>query len=344
MTNYLSLLYRPFKYDSTMWGIFVAMMLFLIVFGGTNVGITIVSCIVAGIIVVFTSHIRPAKFKVMAPVLYVFTCLLLLSVMLLPIEADGTYWMRIGNIVIEPSWLVGLSIVLVVPMLYSNKNMLLQQREFYICLALLIILALLATQNIINAILLSFGISIALYVCNFSKRKIGFIIGFIVIGFLLASSVVMLFGKTKLEMKGYQDNRPQICYRIDNLKQDIINVYSSKIKTSQQTSLAMEESHNIKRSCYSHIQQNYSFALLFIPVLLCTFVTVRTTRKIKKCQSNYVKLLGIGAAYVLFASAISDVAITVLSLHGCSSIYVDSLLYGIIISCVGHATRKEIEK
>lgn len=75
--------------------------------------------------------------------------------------------------------------------------------------------------------------------------------------------------------------------------------------------------------------------LRFVPVLTSIYVVYQTTHRLIDRESSYIRLLGIGSAYILLAESISDIASSMLSIET-SSAFIHCMLYGIILSCIGY--------
>lgn len=285
MRKYLDFIRRPFEYDKSLCIAWVVMLLSIILLHCSGIASALGSAVLAGLYVTVASNLAPRYYAIATPVLYVMTIVLLSWLAMFSEGFYNTPWTKFAGTTISPIWFAGLTVALVMSFIYSWKNLTDTKKASIFGIAITLLLVLVATSDVVRAVLLAVAVCITFYACRIGKDRM-----FFNCGMTLSCVILYVVGAASFGHNPFGGSNPQ---------------YDSEA------------------------------LLRFVPVLTSIYVVYQTTHRLIDRESSYIRLLGIGSAYILLAESISDIASSMLSIET-SSAFIRCMLYGIILSCIGY--------
>lgn len=330
MNNKLSIFTAPFKSDKILWVSFVSILALHVYACGYSFMLSTAIIASALTISVLVAHIPPRYYKVVAPILYSVTLLLMLLTFVMS-DSQYNLWMSIGTITVNPRWFAGLTTVLISSLLLTNEHVPAVRRHVYAVVAVALYLNTLAIMDVIRALCIAIAISTALFICNMARRKLcEGIIGLGVVFVLLFGGVV-LFGKTSSEKsEEHITERTVILKRVDNWKERITDIQSEK----QQSISPIGNNDEDKN-------REDSILLVASLLLFSGFVAFRATVKLKHHNSQYVRFTGVACACMLFTDTICFLYVPYACNTAEYSLVITSCMFGTVISCIGSSNKYE---
>lgn len=286
MKKFLNFISLPFKYDTSLC-IALAVILFSVIpLHCSGIAPTAGIIVLAGLYLIVATNLTPRYYAIATPVMYVMTIILLSYAAIFPEGFYQTPWMRILGVTVSPIWFAGFTVTLVMSFLHGLKNLTDIRKASFFGIAITILLVLVASLDVIRAILLAVAVCCSFYACGIGKSNIRLNCIATIAGIFLYIAGLLLFGD-------FLSTFPDILF----------------------------DSYTLLR---------------IVPVLTSIYVVYQSTRSLRNMESTYVKLLGIGTAYILLAESTSDFASSMLSLETYSSAFIHCALYGVILSCIGY--------
>lgn len=328
MSNISSFIPVPFKYDHIIWSVFSFITIATAFVGGGSIIVAIAATIAAFLIAMVTANARLKYYKVVIPILFVVTLILLL-----PMTKDILSDMNLGDYVLLPVWLAGISCIGMLSLFVAHKDMDIKHKGIMVYSSVAMMLMLLAVWNLTYAFLLAMAICLTFYVCGIGRKTVIFVTGLIIAQVILLFSIVAFVGKTQTELIGIHEERTGILHRLDAIKERLCEAVQSA-EYNNNVLPAVVDTDNISMNFYSHIIHEYGKLFQILPILLIGFVVYITIRKLRHSNSTYARFLGIGTSFVLLVGAVSDVTSAIQLNDIPSSIFVNSAMYGIILCCM----------
>lgn len=282
-------LFTAFKLNISISISLIVILLSAILLHWADLASALGTIVLAGLYVIVAMNIAPRCYAIATPVLYIMTITLLSFATMFPEVFYQTPWTKFGQATVSPIWFAGTTVVLAMSFLYSWKKLSDIKKAGFFDIAITALLVLVASSDIIRALLLAVAVCCTFHACGIGKNKLFFNYGVTLSGVVLYLIGVALVGHNPFG--GF------------------------------------------------NIQYDSCILLRIVPVLASVFVVYKTTQRLRNKESIYIKLLGIGSAFILVAESMSDVASSMLSLDTYSSVFIHSALYGIILSCIGNVVK-----
>lgn len=174
MRKYLDFIRRPFEYDKSLCIAWVVMLLSVILLHCSGIASALGIGVLSGLYLIVASNLAPRYYAIATPVLYIMTIVLLSCLTLFPEVFYNTPWTKFAGTTISPIWFAGLTVALVISFIYSWKNLTDTKKTSCFGIAITLLLVLVATSDVVRAVLLAVAVCITFYACRIGKDRMFF--------------------------------------------------------------------------------------------------------------------------------------------------------------------------